>query len=109
MERRIDRADRHRAAAHRLEHAVEVVALERQQLVQRLPAIGLAVGQDHALHDWNAALAEEHVLGAAQADATRPERVGELRLIRQVGVGIHAQAPDLVGPGQQLLEPLVNV
>ena len=36
VERRIDRADRDRRAVHRLEHAVEVAALQRQQLVERL-------------------------------------------------------------------------
>ena len=94
---------------HRLEDAVEVVALQRQQLVERLAAIGLVVGQDHPLHDRDAALAEEHVLGAAQADAARAERVGELRLIRQIGVRADAQPPELVGPRQQLLEPLIDV
>ena len=85
-------------AVHRLEHAVEVVALQRQQLVERLPAIGFVVGEDHPLHDRDAALAEEHVLGAAQPDAARAERVGELGLIRQVGVGADAQRAELVGP-----------
>ena len=32
---------------HRLEHAVEVVALQRQQLVERLAPVGLVVGQNH--------------------------------------------------------------
>ena len=85
-------------AVHRLEHAVEVVALQRQQLVERLAPIGFVVGEDHPLHDRNAALAEEHVLGAAQADAARAERVGELRLIRQIGVGADAQPAELVRP-----------
>ena len=79
-------------AVHRLEHAVEVLALQRQQLVQRLAAIGFVVGENHPLHDRDAPLAEEHVLGAAQADAAGAERVGELRLIRQIGVGAHAHA-----------------
>ena len=37
VERRIDRANRHRLAVHRLEHAVEVVPLQRQQLVRAPP------------------------------------------------------------------------
>ena len=78
VQRRIDGADRDRLAVHRLEHAVEVLALQRQQLVERRAAIGLVVGEDHPLHDRDAPLAEEHVLGAAQADAARAERVGEL-------------------------------
>ena len=97
------------AAVHRLEDAVEVVALQRQQLVERLAPIGLVVGEDHLLHDRDAPFAEEHVLGAAQADAARAEGVRELRLIGQVGVGADAEPAELVGPRQQLLEPLVDV
>ncbi len=109
MERRIDRADRHRLPFHRLEHAVEIVALQRQQLVERFPALGLVVGEDHPLHDRDAAFAEEHVLGAAQPDAARAERVRELRLVRQIGVRTDAEAPVLVGPRQQRFEPPVEV
>ena len=83
MQRRIDGANRDRLAFHRLEHAVEVLALQRQQLVQRRAAVGLVVGENHALHDRDAAFAEEHVLGAAEANAARAKRVGELRLIGQ--------------------------
>ena len=108
VQRRVDRPDRHRFAAHALEDAVEVVALQRQQFVQRLAAVGLVVGQDHLLDDRDAPLAEEHVLGAAQADAARAERVGELRLILEIGVGADAKGAVVVGPRQQLLEALVD-
>ena len=109
VQRRIDRPDRHRAAVHRLEHAVEVVALQRQQLVERLAAVGFVVGQDHLLDDRDAAFAEEHVLGAAQADAARAERVGELGLVRLIGVGADVERPLLVRPRQDLLEAAVDV
>ena len=90
VQRRIDRPDRDRLAVHLLEHAVEVGALQRQQLFQRRPAILLVVGQDHLLDDGNAAFAEEHVLGAAQADAARAEVVGDRRLI---GLSAFARMP----------------
>ena len=96
VERRIDQADGHGRAVHRLEHAVEVVALERQQLVERGAAIGFVVRQNHPLHDRDAAFAEEHVLRAAQTDAARAEGVGQLRLIRQVRVGADAERAELV-------------
>ena len=95
-------------AVHRLEHAVEVVALQRQQLVERLAAVRFGLGQDHLLHDRDAAFAEEHVLGAAQPDAARAERVGELRLVGQVGVRAHAEAAELVRPAEQLTEAFVD-
>jgi hypothetical protein len=44
---------------HALEDAVEVLALQRQQLVERLSPIGFVVGEDHALHDRDPPLAEE--------------------------------------------------
>ena len=108
MQRRIDRADGDRLAFHGLEHAVEILALQRQQLVQRGAPIGFVVGEDHPLDDRDAAFAEEHVLGAAQADAAGAERVGELRLIGQVGVGADAHPAELVRPREQLIEPLVD-
>ena len=91
VQRRIDGANRHRAAVHRLEDAVEIFPLKRQQFVERLPAIRLVVGENHLLDDRDAPLAEEHVLGPAEADAARAELVGKLGLIRQVGVGADAQ------------------
>ena len=109
VQRRIDGADRDRLAVHRLEDAVEVVALHRQQLGERRPAILLVVGEDHPLHDRNAPLAEEHVLGAAQADAARAEGIRELRLVGLVGVGADAHSAVLVRPRQDLHEPPVDV
>ena len=70
VQRRVDQADGDGLAVHGLEDADEVVALERQQLGQRLLAGFERVGDDHLL-DGQAAFfgVEEHVLGAAQADA----------------------------------------
>ena len=109
VQRRIDRADRDRRSLHRLEHAVEVAPLQRQQLQHRLLPIGRVVREDHALHDRQPVFAEEHVLGTAQADAARAERVGELGLIRQVRVRADAEAAHLVGPLEHLAEALVDV
>ena len=79
VQRRIEQADRHRQALHRLEDADEVLALERQQLRQgRLAASSSFVGQDHLPHGEDAVAVEEHVLGAAQADALGAELAGPL-------------------------------
>ena len=83
---------------HRLEDPVEVLALKRQQLLQRFPAVDLRVGQNHALHNREPAFPEEHVLGPAQPDATRAERIGDFRLVGLVGVGAHTEAPHAVRP-----------
>ena len=109
VKRRIDRPDGDRRALHRLEHAVEIGALQRQQLEDRLLSIGHVVCKDHALHDRQPILAEEHVLGPAQPDPAGAKRIRELGLIRQIGVGADAQPAGLVGPFQDLVEPLVDV
>jgi hypothetical protein len=51
----------------------EVGALHRQQLGQRGAAARLVVGQDHLAHGDDAVALEEHVLGAAEADALGAE------------------------------------
>ncbi len=43
-----------------------------------------------------------------EPDAARAERVRRLRLVGLIGVGADAQAAELVGPRQQLLEALVD-
>jgi hypothetical protein len=73
VERRIDRPDRHGRPVHLLEHAVEVLSLQWEQLVERGAAVLLVVRQNHLLDDRDAAFTEEHVLGAAQADARAPK------------------------------------
>ena len=68
VQRRVEQADRHRQALHRLEQALEVALLERQQLLEALAPLLGRRGQDHRDHLLVALVAEEHVLGAAQAD-----------------------------------------
>ncbi len=94
VERRIDRPDGHRPAVHGLEDAVEVLPLQRQELGQGGPPLLRRVGQDHLAHRADLALAEEHVLGPAEADPLGPEGDGVGRLVGLVGVG-----PDLEASG----------
>ena len=55
--------------------------------------------QNHGLHVRDALLGEEHVLGAAQADAFGAELAGDLGVARDIGIGAHAEfAAELVGP-----------
>ena len=108
MQRRVEQPDRHRQADHRLEQALEVLLLERQQLGERLAALLLAVGHDHRPHLGLAVLGHEHVLGPAQPDALRAELARLLRAGRVVGVGAHPQAPQLVGPLEDAVEVLVD-
>ena len=108
MERRIDRPDGHGPAVHDLEDAGEVLPLEGQELGQGGPSLLERVGQDHLAHRADLALAEEHVLGPAEADALGPEGHGVGGLVGLVGVGPDLERPVLVGPGHDLGEGLVD-
>ena len=77
---RIQQANGNRQAVHRLEDAFEVFALVRQKLLDGFGAILFGVGQDEAADVGNAIAFEEHVLGAAQADAFSTKRTSVLRI-----------------------------
>ena len=100
MERRVEQADGHRQAGHRPEDPLEVALLEGAQLVEVLHPVGGVLGHDHALHDRQAVLALEHVLGAAEADALGAELPGAGGVLGRVGVGAHRQGAGAVGPSE---------
>jgi len=96
VQRRVDQPDGDRQPVHGPEDLHEVTALQRFERVQRgLPAF-LAVGQDQPLHELPA-LAEEHVLGADQADPAGAEPAGPGTVLAGVGVGVHAETTGGVG------------
>ena len=103
VQRRVEQTNRHRQAIHRFEDADEVFLLLRAQLLERGALLVGRVGQDHALHDREP-VAQEHVLGAAQADAFRAELARLLRVLGQVGVRAHLQGAELVGPAEDRRE-----
>ena len=106
MQGRVEQADGHRQTVHGLEDLDEVLALDPPQLLERVALVVGVVGQDHPAHHRQAVLAQEHVLGAAQADPVGPQAAGVGRVVAVVGVGPHPEVagPDLVGPGQQHVE-----
>ncbi len=62
-------------------------------------------GQNHGLHVRDAIGREEHVLGAAQADAFGAELARGFGVARNIGIGAHAEiAAKLVGPLHELDE-----
>ena len=109
VQRRVEQADRHRQPGHRLEDRLEVGLLEREEPVERVAAAFLVAGEDHLLHDGQPLLAEEHVLGAAEADALRAELARLRGVLGVVGVRAHLQAARVVGPLEERLEVLVDV
>ena len=105
MQRRIERADHHREAVHRREQPGEILALHGQQLDQRLAAVFSSRARIIACTIRQAVFGEEHVLGAAQADAFGAERARGLGIARDVGIGAHAElAAELVRPLHELGE-----
>ena len=108
VERRVDQPDDDREPVHLLEDAGEVGALEGQQFGQPPLAFLAVLGQDHLLHEGQALLLHEHVLGAAEPDALGAEAARHLGVARIVGIGPDAQAPLAVGPGEELVQVLVD-
>ena len=104
MQRRVEQADRHRQPGHDLEQRLEVGALHGQDLGQRPAPAGLVVGADHLAHGEDAALIEEHVLGAAQPDALGAEVARLARLAWRVGIGPDAERARRVRPLHHLCE-----
>ena len=65
---------------------------------ERVAAFLFVLGQDHRPHRLDAVALEEHVLGAAQADAFGAELAGPLGVGRRVGVRADLHRAILVGP-----------
>ena len=61
-------------------------------------------GRDHLLHDGQTFFFEEHVLGAAEADALCAVDAGLVCILRIVGIGPDAQLSNVIGPLQQRLQ-----
>ena len=104
VQRRVEQADRDRQPRHLLEEALEVLLLERQELVERGAARVLLVGHDHRAHLRLALRRHEHVLGPAEADPLGAELARLARVLRRVGVRAHAELAHLVGPREHALE-----
>ena len=100
VQRRVDEPDGHRQPVHRRQDLDEVGALQRQQGGQGGVALVVVVGQDQPF-DQLTAVAEEHVLGAAQADTLGAEAAGAGGVGAGVGVGPHLQPAGGVGVRQQ--------
>ena len=103
MQGRVEQADGDGQAVHGLEHGVEVAGLSLVEVLACLAANGLVVVQDVALDDL-LAVAEEHVLGTAQADALSAEIASELGVGRVVGVSLNTKLTNLIGPGKDGLK-----
>ena len=98
VERRVEQPDGDREPLHGAEDGLEVGALHRQQLGQRALPAGRVLRDDHLAHGSQPLALEEHVLGAAEADAFGAEVPAAVRVGRRVGVDPHPELPHAVGP-----------
>ena len=96
MQGRVDEPDGHRKPVHRLQDLGEVLALQRQQLVQRRLSFGLVVSEDQLLDQ----LAPGHRGTCARYGTGRPRRRRTYEPARRPrGVGVR---PDTGGvPGRR--------
>ena len=104
MQRRVEQSDRDRQAGHDLEQIGEVLPLHRQQFGERGAPAFFGLREDHLAHRDDALALEEHVLGAAQADAFGAEAARGARVERRLGVGAHLHPAHPVGPCHQRRE-----
>ena len=109
MQRRVEQADRDRQPGHRLEQALEVLGLQREQLGERGAAVLAVLGHDHRLHLRLAVGGHEHVLGPAQADPLGAELARLARVLGRVGVGAHAEPAVRVRPAEDAVEVGVDL
>ncbi len=108
MQRWIQQAHGHRQAIHDPEQGQHVLFLKGQQALQVALPLFLVFSEDHAAHLVNALCVEEHVLGAAQADAFGAQFACLGGILWRFGIGAHLQATVLIGPGEQDLEVLAT-
>ena len=104
MQGGIQEADGDRAALHSLVDALEVALLHGLQDSQSALTLLHGVRADHAADGADALALEEHVLGAAQADALSAELAGLSGVVGGVGVGADLQAAVLVTPAHDTAE-----
>ncbi len=89
---------------HGLEDAFEVAALVGEQLIKGCLSLFLALGENHLLHNRQALLLHEHMLGAAEADTLGAEGDRAFGIAGIVGIGPDAEPAVLVGPTEQFLQ-----
>ena len=108
VERRIEQPHGDGQPVHRFEDLLEVGLLHDAQLLERGHFFLRRVGEDHAAHDRQPVLAEEHVLGPAEADAFGAELtgVGGVGSVVRVGPDLELALPDLIRPREDRLELL---
>ena len=101
VQRRVKQADRNRQPSHHFKNRCKILALFRQQFVERNTAPLFIVSQYHLAHGSDAACVKEHMLRPAQANALRAEIARGLRIGRRFGVGADLHPAARIRPDHQ--------
>ncbi len=108
VQRGVEEADGGGAAGKGAEDGLEVVALVGEEFFEGVLALFEGGGEDHFAHGVDAVAFEEHVFGAAEADAGGSEGDGVGHLVGLVGVGADVEFAVFVGPAHELGVVLVG-
>ena len=106
MQRRIEQPDRHRQPLHRFQDSEKVLALNGQQLFERLRPLVDRRREDHFVDERQAFGLHEHVLRTAETYALRAELARLRGVLGRVGIRPDLHSPQLVGPRQERREPI---
>ena len=104
VQRRVKQADRNRQPSHHFKNCRKILALFRQQFVERDTAPLFVVRQDHLAHGSNPRSVKEHMLRPAQANALRAEIARGLCVGRRFGVGAYLHPAASIRPDHQCPE-----
>ena len=98
VERRIQEPDGDGSAFERFVESLEVALLHGQELGESFLSLLDGVGDDHLAHRHDPVGLEEHMLGAAEADAFRAEFARLTGVLGGVGVGPDLKCAVLIRP-----------
>ena len=101
MHGRVEQSHRHRIGRNDAEHFLEILALHRQQLVQRGLTLFQRAGHDHFDDDWQPFHRVKHALGAAETDAPGAVFHRHLGHVGRIAVGHDLEPGFFVGPAEQ--------
>mmetsp|Transcript_34430 Transcript_34430/g.75910 ORF Transcript_34430/g.75910 Transcript_34430/m.75910 type:complete len:200 (+) Transcript_34430:267-866(+) len=104
VQRVVQQADAHLAAAHDAEDLDEVLGLEGQQGVEACLSHGQVIGQDHAAEVVDAVWPQEHLLGAQQADPVTSHVFCARDIVLGLHHGLHEHALVAARPHHDFLE-----
>ena len=104
MQRRIQETDRDRRSLKSLIQLLEVVLLNRKDLLQSFFSLFNRIGDDHLTECFDTVLLKEHMLCSAQTDSLCAELMCSLCVSRSVSVGADLQSAILVCPAHDAAE-----